>query len=398
MPALMWRKNPAKGTFEIGSPASALRHRALVARRIRPAALETLARAAMFRFMPLDPPESTPVGAQTAAESPPDVGVQAPDAALHDAYSRVVTAIVARVAPAVAHVHVEARHGGRGARRGGAGSGFLITPDGYLLTNSHVAGDASAIEITLADGRSAAADVVGDDPDSDLAVLKVAARDLAWLRLGDSTRVVAGQMAIAIGSPYGFQHSVTAGIVSALGRSMRAQTGRLLDNVLQTDAALNPGNSGGPLVDSRGEVIGVNTAVILPAQGICFAIAASTAERVAIALIREGRVRRAWLGVGGQTVPLPRRVVRHFDLARETGVRIESVESDSPATAAGVQRGDIVVALDGAPVADVDDLQRALGGEAIGRETTLIVLRRDRKLALAAVPRERAAAGARAKR
>ncbi len=362
-------------------------------------ALETRGRGAMLQCMALDAPESTPLGAQAAAEIPPDVvAAPAPDAALHDAYSRVVTEVVARVAPAVAHVRVEARHGGRGARRGGAGSGFLITPDGYLVTNSHVAGDATMIEITLADGRSASADVVGDDPDSDLALLKVAARDLAWLRLGDSTRVVVGQMAIAIGSPYGFQHSVTAGIISALGRSMRAQTGRLLDNVLQTDAALNPGNSGGPLVDSRGDVIGVNTAVILPAQGICFAIAASTAERVAIALIREGRVRRAWLGVGGQTVPLPRRVVRHFDLARETGVRIESVESGSPATAAGVERGDVVVALDGVPIADVDALQRALGAEAIGREAALVVLRRDRKLTLGAVPRERAAASARAKR
>ncbi len=347
--------------------------------------------------MPLDPPEVA-LHAGQADETTPDAAAPVSDAALLDAYSRTVTAVVGRVAPAVAHVHVEARRGGRGVRRVGAGSGFLITPDGYLITNSHVAGDATAIEITLADGRSAAADVVGDDPDSDLALLKVAARDLAWLRLGDSTRVVVGQVAIAIGSPYGFQHSVTAGIVSALGRSMRAQTGRLLDNVLQTDAALNPGNSGGPLVDSRGDVIGVNTAVILPAQGICFAIAASTAERVAIALIREGRVRRAWLGVGGQTVPLPRRVVRHFDLARETGVRIESVESDSPATVAGVERGDIVVALDDAPVADVDDLQRALGAEAIGRETLLTVLRRDRKLALGAVPRERAVANPGAKR
>ena len=341
--------------------------------------------------MPLDPPEVARLGTQTVGEPGSIDGARVADAMLQDAYSRTVTAVVAHVAPAVAHVHVEARRRARGARQGGAGSGFLITPDGYLVTNSHVAGDASAIEITLADGRSAAADVVGDDPDSDLAVLKVAARDLAWLRLGDSARVVVGQMAIAIGSPYGFQHSVTAGIVSALGRSMRAQTGRLLDNVLQTDAALNPGNSGGPLVDSRGEVIGVNTAVILPAQGICFAIAASTAERVAIALIREGRVRRAWLGVGGQTVPLPRRVVRHFELTRETGVRIESVESDSPATVAGVASGDIVVALDGVAIADVDDLQRALGADAIGRETMLTVLRRDRKLALPAVPRERVA-------
>jgi S1-C subfamily serine protease len=316
-----------------------------------------------------------------------------PDTQLHDAYSAAVTGAVAHVAPAVAHVAVRRRHGTRGVRAHGAGSGFIITPDGYLLTNSHVAGGADTIEVVLADGRHAAAEIVGDDPDSDLALVKVAAPDLAWCRLGDSGLVVVGQIAIAIGSPYGFQHTVTAGIVSALGRSMRAQTGRLLDNVLQTDAALNPGNSGGPLVDARGEVIGVNTAVILPAQGICFAIAASTAERVAIALIRDGRVRRAWLGVGGETVPLPRRVVRHFGLVRDTGVRIQSVEGDSPATAAGITRDDVVVAADDAPVANVDDLQRALGAEAIGREMRLVVLRRDREVSLSVVPRERASTG-----
>jgi S1-C subfamily serine protease len=313
-----------------------------------------------------------------------------PDAALHDAYSASVTAAVARVAPAVAHVGVR-RKRARGQHLEGAGSGFLITPDGYLLTNSHVAGGAEGIDIVLADGRHASAEIVGDDPDSDLALLKVAASDLAWCRLGDSARVAVGQIAIAIGSPYGFQHTVTAGIVSALGRSMRAQTGRLLDNVLQTDAALNPGNSGGPLVNARGEVIGVNTAVILPAQGICFAIAASAAERVAIALIRDGRVRRAWLGVGGETVPLLRRYVRHFDLARETGVRIQSVEAGSPATVARIERGDVIVEAGGRAIANVDDLQSALGAEAIDRELPVVVLRRDQKLTLSAVPIERGA-------
>jgi S1-C subfamily serine protease len=195
-----------------------------------------------------------------------------------------------------------------------------------------------------------------------------------------------GQIAIAIGSPYGFAHTVTAGIVSALGRSMRASTGRLVDNVLQTDAALNPGNSGGPLVDARGEVIGVNTAVILPAQGICFAIAASTAERVAVALIREGRIRRAWLGIGGQTLPLPRRYVRHFELASESGVRVEAVEPGSPAARAGMRRGDIVVTLDDVPVPDVDALQRWLSADAIGRSVAVGVLRGDRRLALPATP------------
>jgi S1-C subfamily serine protease len=331
----------------------------------------------MFANMPLDYAASVP--------EPP------PDAALHDAYSAAVTAAVARVAPAVAHVGVRRRRGAKGPRSDGAGSGFLITPDGYLLTNSHVAGGAEAIDVVLVDGRHASAEIVGDDPDSDLALLKVAASDLSWCRLGDSMRVAVGQLAIAIGSPYGFQQTVTAGIVSALGRSMRAQTGRLLDNVLQTDAALNPGNSGGPLVDARGDVIGVNTAIILPAQGICFAIAASTAERVAIALIRDGRVRRAWLGLGGETVPLARRVVRHFDLARETGVRVHSVERGSPASVASIAEGDVVVALDGAPIANVDDLQRALGAEAIGRAIALVVLRRDRRFTLEAVPGERAA-------
>jgi S1-C subfamily serine protease len=311
------------------------------------------------------------------------------DAPLHDAYSASVAAAVERVAPAVAHLRVEGSRRGRSARSSGSGSGFLITPDGYLITNSHVAGGAKAVEVTLADGRVAGADVVGDDPDSDLAVLKVAASNLHWCRLGDSRRLRVGQIAIAIGSPYGFQHTVTAGIVSGLGRSMRARTGRLLDNILQTDAALNPGNSGGPLVDSRGDVIGVNTAVILPAQGICFAIASATAERVAVALIREGRVRRAWLGIGGETVPVARRVVRHFALGCESGVRVDMVETGSPAAKAGFAQGDVIVALDGAPVADIDDLQRALQGDAIARPLEFGVLRRDALLLLAAVPRER---------
>ena len=201
---------------------------------------------------------------------------------------------------------------------------------------------------------------MGDDPGSDLAVIRLTAPVDEFCELGDSSRIEAGQVAVAIGSPYGFQHTVTAGIISALGRSMRAQTGRLLDNVLQTDAPLNPGNSGGPLVDSDGSVIGVNTAVILPAQGICFAIAASTAERVAIALIREGRVRRAWVGIGGQTLLLPRRIVRHFRLPRESGVRIDSVEGGSLAARAGLLSGDVIVRLDAAAIAAIDDLHRAL--------------------------------------
>jgi len=328
--------------------------------------------------MPLDRPSH---GVPASGDQAPE-----PDAGLLDAYSRAVSEAAARVAPAVAHVRIERPRGRRGGE--GAGSGFLITPDGYLVTNSHVASGAAAIEVTLPDGRAAAAQVVGDDPDSDLAVLKVAAGDLAWIRFGDSARVRVGQVAIAVGSPLGFHHTVTAGIVSALGRSMRAQTGRLLDNVLQTDASLNPGNSGGPLVDARGDVIGVNTAVIRAAQGLCFAIASSTAERVASALIRDGRVRRARLGVGGQTLPLPRRVVRHFDLPRDSGVRVELVQRGSPAADAGVARGDVIVALDAVPVPDVDTLQKLLAADAIARPLALTVVRRDRTLTLTVTPSE----------
>ena len=315
------------------------------------------------------------------------VAVQPSDGELLDAYSEVVAQVVDRVAPAVAHVKVE-RAKGRGA---GSGSGFLITPDGYLVTNSHVAGGAAAIEVTLPDGRRADGRIVGDDPDSDLAVVKVGADDLAWCRFGESSRpsLRVGQIAIAIGSPYGFQHTVTAGIVSALGRSMRAQTGRLLDNVIQTDAPLNPGNSGGPLVDSRGRVIGVNTMVVMPAQGLCFAIAATLAEQVVVALIRDGRVRRAWLGLGGQTAPVARRVALHFGLAADSAVRVDSLERGAPAIRAGIERGDLIVAIDGVPVASVDDLQRALDARAIGRTLAIDVLRRGRKDRLDVLPVER---------
>jgi S1-C subfamily serine protease len=303
------------------------------------------------------------------------------DGELIDSYSRAVTAAVARVRPAVAHIRVE-RKGRRGRTEQGSGSGFAITPDGYLVTNSHVAGAASALEATLPDGRVLGAELVGDDPDSDLAIVKVGGGGLAYAQLGDSSRVSVGQLAIAIGSPYGFQHTVTAGIVSALGRSMRGATGRLLDNIIQTDAALNPGNSGGPLVDSRGRVIGVNTAVILPAQGICFAIASNTTERVAIALIRDGRVRRAHLGLSAQDLQIPRRIARHFGLAQDAGARVEAVEADSPAAAAGLRSGDIIVAFDGSAVGGVDDLQRLLTGGRIGGGIELTVLRRDQRLDL----------------
>jgi len=323
--------------------------------------------------MPLD-------GAPHPAPAPSDAG-------LLDAYSDTVTRVVDRVAPAVAHVQVRRAK----ARGEGSGSGFMITPDGYLVTNSHVAGGAASIEVTLPDGRHAAGAIVGDDPDSDLAVVKIGADDLAWCRFGESSRpsLRVGQIAIAIGSPYGFQHTVTAGIVSALGRSMRAQTGRLLDNVIQTDAPLNPGNSGGPLVDSHGRVIGVNTMVVMPAQGLCFAIAATLAEQVVVSLIRDGRVRRAWLGLGGETAPVARRVALHFGLASDFAVRVDSLERGAPAVNAGMERGDLIVAIDGSPVASVDDLQRALDARAIGRTLAVEVLRRGRKDTLDVVPVER---------
>jgi S1-C subfamily serine protease len=328
-----------------------------------------------------------PVQADDAGAEASSASAQPPgdERGLLDAYSAAVVGAVERVRPAVVHIKIERRGSGR-AR--GSGSGFIIAPDGYLLTNSHVAGAASAIEVTLPDGQLVAAELVGEDPDSDLAVVKIGAPELAYTRLADSARVRVGQIAIAIGSPYGFQHSVTAGIVSALGRSMRSQTGRLLDNIIQTDAALNPGNSGGPLVSAAGDVIGVNTAVIMPAQGICFAIAANTAERVAVALIREGRVRRAYLGVGGQDTTIARRIVRHFDLAHESGIRISTVDKDSPAAAAGLRTGDLIVACDEQAVTGIDDLQRLLTGRRIGDAVDIVVLRRDQRLRLRTTPRE----------
>src|SRR5262249_17539211 len=267
-----------------------------------------------------------------------------------------------------------------------AGSGFVVTPDGYMVTNSHVAGGADAIEVTLPDGRVAAAEPVGDDLDSDLAVVKIAAPALTHASFADSARLKVGQIAIAIGSPYGFQHTVTAGIVSALGRSMRGATGRLLDNIIQTDAALNPGNSGGPLVDSEGHVIGVNTAMILPAQGICFAIASNTASFVVSALIHEGRIRRAYLGVAGQTVPLHRRVVRFHDLAIESAIFVASLAADSPAARAGLREGDLIVGFDGKPTGGIDELHRLLTEERAGRSIAMAVVRGSERLTLTVVP------------
>jgi S1-C subfamily serine protease len=289
---------------------------------------------------------------------------------LLDAYSSAVSAAVAEAQPAVVHIEV-----GGGAAPGGAGSGFLISPDGYLLTNSHVVHGAKELRVFLADGRKLSADLVGEDPDTDLAVLRVSASELVHLKLGDSGAVRPGQIAIAIGSPMGFQQTVTAGIVSGLGRSLRGASGRLIDNVIQTDAALNPGNSGGPLVNARAEVIGVNTAIIRPAQGICFAIASNTARWVTGLLIKDGRIRRSYIGVAGQNVPLLRKVIRFHRLAQETGVLVAGVEPGSPALLAGLVEGDILLALDGVATPAIDSLHRLLTGDRIGERAIVTFLR-----------------------
>jgi S1-C subfamily serine protease len=306
------------------------------------------------------------------------------DTALLDMYSAAVTAAVRKIRPAVVHIAVE-----REGAPAGSGSGFVITPDGYVLSNSHVVAKATGFKVSLPDGRETTARRVGEDPDSDLAVIQIAAPVEDWCVLGDSRAVEVGQVAIAIGSPYGFQHTVTSGIVSALGRSMRSQAGRLIDDVIQTDAALNPGNSGGPLVNSKGEVIGVNTAVILPAQGICFAIGANTARLIAGWLITEGRVPRARIGVAGENVPISRRYVRYFGLEQERGVRAMQVEKSSPAATAGLKEGDLIIGLGDEPVSGVDDLHRLLIGHEAVRDTVLKVIRRTERVDLAIRPEAR---------
>jgi S1-C subfamily serine protease len=321
----------------------------------------------------------------------------ATDDELLDSYSRTVSGVVEKVRPTVVNIRVHhlGRERGGGPDAGGSGSGFIIAPDGYILTNSHVVHDAGKIEVALADGRSSGATLVGDDPETDLAVLRINASHLVHVNLGDSRSVRVGQIAIAIGSPLGFQQTVTAGVVSALGRSMRSKSGRLIDNVIQTDAALNPGNSGGPLVNSRGEVIGVNTAIILPAQGICFAIASNTAEFVAAWLMKEGRIRRSWIGVAGQNVPIHARVVRFHRLGVNHGALVVGFEPGSPASRAAVREGDIIVAFNNEPVSGIDDLHRHLVAAAIGVPARLTVIRHTEKLDLTVTPEELAPANQR---
>lgn len=326
-------------------------------------------------------------------ESNPNPSISAvPDAALLDAYSQAVTTAAERVSPSVVNIEVyqpsrRSRNAQQQQEARGNGSGFVITPDGYIVTNSHVVHGASRIEVTLSDGQHFQADLIGDDPETDLAVIRVhPSTFLIPANLGDSSTLKVGQLAIAIGNPYGFQYTVTAGVVSALGRSLRSRSGRLIDSVIQTDAALNPGNSGGPLVNSRGEVIGVNTAVILPAQGICFATAINTAKFVAASLIKDGKITRGYIGIAGQTVPLHRRLVRFHNLPIESGVLVVSLEPASPAQQAGLIEGDVVVAFDGDPIANIDDLHKRLTGDRVSTSVELTVLRGNELRSVTIIP------------
>jgi len=313
------------------------------------------------------------------------------DEEILDVYSQTITGAAAKAGHAVVNIRVSGRpapeeRNARGQESGG--TGFIVAPDGYIVTNSHVVHGAGRIEVTLADARSYPAELVGDDPESDLAVIRINAPALPFVRFADSRKLRVGQIAVAIGSPFGFQQTVTAGVVSALGRSMRSQSGRLIDNIIQTDAALNPGNSGGPLVNSRGEVIGVNTAIILPAQGICFAIASNTAEFVAAWLIKEGHLRRSWIGVSGQTAAIHPRIARFHRLKAAQGILVLGIEPGSPAAQAGLREGDTLVAFKGESLASIDDLQRRLVGSEIGVQSPLTILRGTEKLDLQIEPAE----------
>jgi len=301
-----------------------------------------------------------------------------------DAYSRVVTSVAESVSPSVVRIQVETKSG-----RGGRGSGFAFTPDGFILTNSHVVHGAEEIKVLTPESGEFLAQRIGEDPDTDLALVRIDAPGLQAVKLGDSRKIRVGQLVVAIGNPYGFQYTGTAGVVSALGRSLRSQSGRLIEDVIQTDAALNPGNSGGPLVNAAGEVIGVNTATILPAQGLCFAISISTAQFIASKLIREGVVRRSYIGVQAQTASLNRAIAHHYDLKIATGALVIAAEPRSPAGRAGLQEGDLIVALEDETVEGVDVLHRLLHEDRIGVATVLTVLRGSKKLKLRVVPEVR---------
>jgi S1-C subfamily serine protease len=318
-------------------------------------------------------------------------GPPAEDAALLDAYSRAVIDVVEAVSPAVVRLDVRVGESApKNGRQGGTGSGVIVSPDGLVLTNSHVVGGAARIRAATAEGQSLTAQVVGDDPDTDLALVRInESLTLPFAPLGDSRRLKRGQLVIAIGNPLGFESTVTAGVVSALGRSLRASTGRLIDDLIQTDAALNPGNSGGPLVSSHGEVVGINTAIIAGAQGICFAVAANTAKFVLGELVRHGRVRRGYIGISAAQTRLPRRLRHAAGIAQDGAVVVASVEPASPGARAGLVAGDVLLAVGGQPVTGADDLIRLLTGDTIGRAVELDVLREGARRQLRLTPEER---------
>ena len=323
-----------------------------------------------------------------SVSSGPGLPSTASDGAPLDAYSRAVTDVVDRVGPSV--VRIDVRRGGRSA---GSGSGVIISPDGLALTNSHVVQGARSVSLTTLEGRELQARVLGDDPDTDLALLRVdESVTLPAARLGDSAKLRRGQIAIAIGNPLGFDATVTTGVVSALGRTLQSRSGRMIEDVVQTDTALNPGNSGGPLVSSAGEVIGINTAIIMGAQGICFAVASNTANFVAGEIARHGRVRRAYIGVGAATMPIPRRIALRLGVDRASGARLLSVDQNGPAAQAGLLTGDLIIALDGKPVTSVADLIRALDAEKIDRTISVDFLRRSELLRVWIGPQDRALA------
>src|SRR5579884_443496 len=337
---------------------------------------------AMLEFLSTGPISGEPILESTPVH---------PDTTLLDAYSRAVISAAEKVSPSVAKIEVTQTARGRNGQsqeRQGGGSGFIFTPDGLVLTNSHVVHEATKIAISLSDGRRLPAQLIGDDPATDLAVVRIDAPNLTAVPLGDSQKLRVGQLAIAIGNPYGFQYTVTAGVVSALGRSLRSYSGRLIEDVIQTDASLNPGNSGGPLVSSDGQVIGVNTATIMGAQGLCFAIGINTAKFVASRLLTHGRIRRAYIGVEAQTVPVHRRVVRFYDLPKEMGVVVVGVQDASPAQMAGVREGDVIVAFNGQPASGVDDLHRLLTDAQVSATASVTVIRRTERLELTIVPQE----------
>jgi len=310
-----------------------------------------------------------------------------------DAYSNAVVSVSESVSPSVVKIEVKAeskRHRSRIEQEAaGSGSGFIFTPDGFILTNSHVVTGAKSLHAVLMDGNRYEASIVGDDPDTDLAVVRINAPMLQAVRFGSSNRLRVGQLAIAIGNPYGFQTTVTAGVVSALGRSLRAGSGRLIDDVVQTDAALNPGNSGGPLVDSAGRVIGVNTATIMPAQGLCFAIAIDTAKFVASRLIRDGRIRRSYIGMAGQNVPILRKITHHYGLQNQNGILVVSMDKGGPASRAGLEEGDIIYSFAGERVEGIDELHRMLTEDRVGIEANIGVIRRTQNMQLGIIPLER---------